>query len=105
MLAVDGTEFAIGIGPFIPDADAPLLQPFHIGLAAQEPEQLDDDGADVELLGGDKRKALRKIETHRASEHAARASARAVAAIDAVVEDVLEQVVILAHESNPAEVG
>jgi hypothetical protein len=59
----------------------------------------------MQLLGGDKWEAFRKIEAHLAAEDAARASARAIAAIDAVVEDILEQVVILAHESIPAEVG
>ena len=45
-------ELAIRAGPFVPDADAPILQPAHIGLAAQEPQKFDDDRLQMQLLGG-----------------------------------------------------
>ena len=37
LLAIDGTKFTRFIGTLIPDTYALLLQPFHIGVAAQEP--------------------------------------------------------------------
>ena len=57
LLAVDRAQFAVRVRPFVPDADAVLLQPAHVGVAAQEPQQLVDDGLQVQLLGGDQRKA------------------------------------------------
>ena len=45
---------------------------------AQEPEQLVDDRLEVQLLGGDERKAGGQIEAHLVAEHAERAGAGAV---------------------------
>ena len=38
LLAVNRAEVAIGIGPFVPDADLALFQPGDVGVAAQEPQ-------------------------------------------------------------------
>src|SRR5690606_36984496 len=81
----------------VPDADLVVLQPAHIGVALQEPEQFDDDRAQVQLLGGEQRKALRKIEAHLVAEDRAGADAGAVLLLDALVEDQLEQVEIGLH--------
>ena len=50
--AVDRAQIAILIGPLVPDAHVIILQEFHIGIAAQEPQQLADDPAEVDLLCG-----------------------------------------------------
>ena len=55
--AVDRAELAVGAGPLVPDAHAVLVQPADVGLAAQEPEQLVGDRAEVHALGGDQREA------------------------------------------------
>ena len=39
--AVDRAELAVLVGPLVPDRDAVLLQPAHVRVAAQEPEELD----------------------------------------------------------------
>ena len=96
-MAVDRAEIAALVGPFVPDADAVLLQIFDVGVAGQEPEQLVDDRFQVQLLGGDQRKAVGEIEAHLMAEHRQRAGAGAVALLHAVGEDVLHQVEILAH--------
>ena len=85
LIAIDRAQFAIRVGPFVPDGDAMLLQPMHIGLAAQEPEQLIDDGFQVHFLGGDQGKAVGQIEAHLMAEDGARAGAGAVALFHALV--------------------
>src|SRR5690606_13831217 len=97
-------EFSVRIGPLIPDADAALLQPFHISLAAQEPQQLDDDRLEVKLLGGEQGKPLAQLEPHLPAEYAARARTGPVAAIDAVVEDVFQEIEILPHRCLPTPI-
>ena len=74
-----------------------LAQVGDVGLAAQEPQQLVDDRAQVQLLGGDQRKALRQVEAHLPAEHAAGAGAGAVGFFAAVLEHVLQQVEVLLH--------
>ena len=51
LVAVDRAELAVGVGPLVPDRHAGRLQRAHVGLAAQEPEQLVDDRLGVHLLG------------------------------------------------------
>lgn len=69
--AVDGTQLAVRAGPLVPDGDVVLAQVRDVGLAAQEPEQLVDDRAQVHPLGGDQREAGRQVEPHLVTEHAA----------------------------------
>ena len=58
LVAVDGAEVAVGVGPLVPDRDAAVLEPLDVGVAAQEPQQLAEDRAGVDLLGGHQREAL-----------------------------------------------
>ena len=46
------------------------MQVRNIRVAAQEPEQLVDDGAQMQFLGRNDRKTLAQIETHLIAEHA-----------------------------------
>src|SRR4051812_15531738 len=94
LIAIDGAKLALVVGPFIPDADATLLQPFHIGVAAQEPEQLIDDGFEMQLLRREERKALREAKAQLPAEHRERAGARTVGFTGAMREHVVEQVQI-----------
>ena len=52
------TQRAVFTRPLVPDGASIFLQPFDIGVTTQEPQQLDDDRAHVDLLGGDQREAL-----------------------------------------------
>ena len=97
LMAIDRPKLAVRVRPFVPDADAVLLQPAHIGVAAQEPQQLVDDRLGEQLLGGDQRKPVRQIEAHLVTEHRKRAGAGAVALLHAGVQHALHQVQILAH--------
>ena len=99
MRAIDRPQLAILVGPFVPDADAMLLEPMDIGFAAQEPEQFIDDGFEMHLLGGDQRKTVGQVEAHLMAEDRARAGAGAVALFHALGEHAFHQVEILAHAS------
>ena len=63
LLAVDRAEVAVLVGPFVPDGDAVLVEIVDVGVAAQEPQQLVDDGLQMQLLGGDQRKAVARDRT------------------------------------------
>ncbi|MDT4866549.1 hypothetical protein FQZ97_1014070 [compost metagenome] len=95
MLAIDGAEVAVSVGPLVPDADAVVLQPGDVGLAAQEPQQFDEDRPRVQFLRRQQREALGQVKAHLATEHAQGAGAGAVVAPHAVFEDVPQQVQIL----------
>src|SRR3989442_11067802 len=99
LVAVDRAELAALVGPFVPDRDAALLEPFHVGVAAQEPEQLVDDGFEVQLFRRQEREARSEREAQLPAEQRERASAGAVGLARAMVEHLRQQieVVALAH--------
>src|SRR5919112_56847 len=51
LLPVDGSEVSLFVGPLVPDTYLALLQPPHVRVATQEPQQFDDDGPQMKLLG------------------------------------------------------
>jgi hypothetical protein len=95
--AVHRAELAVGVGPLVPDRHAVLAQVAHIGLAAQEPQQLVDDRLEVQLLGGDQREAGGEVEAHLPAERGERAGAGAVGPAGTVLEHVAHEVEVLAH--------
>ena len=103
--AVHRAEVAVGARPFVPDRDVALLQPARVAVAAQEPEQLEDDRAQVHLLGRDQREAFAQVEAHLVAEHALRSGAGAVGLGDAVIADVAEEVLVLRADGRSAASG
>jgi hypothetical protein len=101
LAAIDRSEFAVGVGPLVPDGHAVLAQPADVGVTAQKPQQLDDDRAQVQLLGRDQREALRQIETQLPADHAAGAGAGAVGLHRAVLEHVAQQIEVGLHGQEP----
>src|SRR6185437_1235258 len=97
LLAVHRAEVAVLIGPLVPDAHLVILEVTDVGIALQEPQQLVDDRAQVQLLGGDQREAVVEVEAHLPAEHAAGAGTGAVALLRAVFEHVREQVQVGLH--------
>ncbi|BCI71056.1 hypothetical protein SPKIRA_18860 [Sphingomonas paucimobilis] len=97
LLAIDGAEVARLVRPFVPDAHLLLLQPADIGVAAQEPEQFDDDRAQMQLLGGQDGKTLGQIEAHLVAEDRQRAGAGAVHLLHTLGQHPVHEVEILAH--------
>src|SRR6185503_1352023 len=93
--AVHRAEVAVLVGPLVPDRHAALLQPLHVGVAAQEPEQLVDDRLEVQLLGGEEREAAAEPEAQLAAEHRERAGAGAVRLARAALEHLGDEVEVV----------
>ena len=64
LVAIDWAKVAVGIGPFVPDAHAVVLEVLDVGIARQEPKQLVDDTLHVQLLSGHQGEAFAEVEAH-----------------------------------------
>src|SRR5882672_10905594 len=95
LVAVYRAELAVLVGPLVPDRHAALLQPAHVGVAAQEPEQLVEDRLEVQLLGGEQREAFAEREAQLPAEERERAGAGAIALARAALQHFAEQVEVL----------
>ena len=91
------TEFAAFIGPLVPDAHAIFLKVGDIGVALQEPQQLVDDRAQVELFGGQAWEALTEIVANLTAEDGVRAGAGTIQAFLAVLEDIAKEIEVGFH--------
>ena len=92
---VDRAEVAVGLGPLVPNRHATFLQPGGVAVATQEPQQLEDDGLEVHLLGRHQGEAFGEVEAHLVAEHAARSGAGAVGLFDAVLEHMAHEIFVL----------
>lgn len=97
LMAVNRTEVAVLIGPFVPDANSVFFQVTDVGIALQKPQQLVNDRAQVQLLGGKHRKAGAEVEAHLPAEHRARTRTGAVCFWGALFENMAHQVKVLSH--------
>ena len=91
-MSVDRTEIAVLISPLVPDGHVVVVQVADIGIALQKPQQLVNDGAQMQFLGGDQRKPLGEIEAHLVAEHADRTGAGTILLAGAVVAHMAHQV-------------
>ncbi len=102
--AVYGAEVAVFAGPFVPDGDVAFFEPVVVTGAGQEPQQLLDDGAQVDLFGGDEWEAFVQVKAHLVAKHAFGAGARAVGLGNAVAVHMLHEIFVLttggAHKGN-----
>jgi hypothetical protein len=109
LFAIDRAEVAVGVGPFVPDADAVFVQVCDVRIALQEPQQFVDDAFEVYFFGGHERKAVLQVKTHLIAEHADCARAGAVALLGAVFEDVAVELRGVqrhaVHDHRPGHVG
>ena len=105
LVSVNRSQVALGVSPFIPDGDAVVVEPLDIGRPAQEPQQLAEDAAGMQLLGGKQRESFTQVETHLVTEHAARASASAVGLLHAMSKYVVYKVKVLSHPVPLSRVG
>ena len=97
LAAIDGTQVSILVGPLVPDAYAMLLQPSHIGVTTQEPQQFIDDGLEVHLLGRQQGESVGQIAAQLIAEHTACACSRAVFLVHTVFHHMAHQIKILFH--------
>ena len=96
-MAIDRSEFAIGIGPLVPDTHSMLLQIAYVGIAAQEPEQFVDDALQMEFFGGQQGETIIHTEAHLVTENGECARAGAVIFAHAFAEHTAAEVEILLH--------
>src|SRR4029079_4850141 len=99
LVAVDRPEVARLVGPLVPDRDAVLVEPGHVRVAADEPEQLADDRGHVHLLRRHEREAVAQVEAHLVPEDRERPGAGAVLLARALVERPTQEVEVLLHGS------
>ena len=78
-----------------------IVQPFHIRVAAEEPEQFVEDGLGVELLRGQQREAIAERKTCLCAEDRVSARPGAVGLELALLQDEPEQLVILINRESP----
>jgi hypothetical protein len=83
-----------------PNRHAMLVEPFHVRVAAQKPEQLVNDGFGVDLLRGEQRKRFAQRTPDLRAEDGKRAGASAVGLELAVVKDVPQQIEVLNHRGK-----
>ncbi len=89
-MTINRAEFAVFIGPFVPDADTVVLQILDIRIPGEEPQKLVDYGLEMDFLRSKKRKAILEIEAHLITEDTLRPSSGAVFFQDAVLTDMSE---------------
>ena len=92
LLPVDGPQVAFLVRPLVPDAYPVLFQVLDVRVAAQKPQQLVDDRAQVNLLGRDDRQPVFEVEAHLVAEGADGAGSGAVLFGGPVAEDVIQEV-------------
>jgi hypothetical protein len=90
-------QFAICVGPFIPDSHAVLFKIGDVCLAPQKPKQFVNNGFEVQLFSRDEREALLQIETHLITKNRKRTRAGAIFLFHASLKYVAHQVKILFH--------
>ena len=96
-MTIDGTEFAVLVGPFVPDTDTMFLKVLHVGIALEEPQQFVNDRLQVELLCGEQGETVVEVVTRLGAEDADGAGACTVTFLCSFGEDAVENVEILFH--------
>ena len=88
------------VRPFVPNRHLVVVQIFYVRVAAQKPEQFVNDGAQVQLFGGEHGKIVAQIKPRLRAEHGISAGAGAVGLELAVFEHVPQQIEVLNHRGK-----
>jgi len=96
--AINRAQAAVFARPLVPDGAATFLQPFDIAVAAQKPQQLDNDGSQKDLFGGHQRKTFVQVKTHLVAKNAAGAGTGTVTFLHARGVHMAHKVFILAAD-------
>jgi hypothetical protein len=88
-VTIDGTEFAILVGPLVPYPYSVLLEVLDVGVAIEKPEEFVDDALEMELLGGEQWETVGHAETHLIAEDALGACTCAVGLYNSFCGDSL----------------
>lgn len=97
LFSVDGSELPFGVRPLVPNRNLVVPEVLDVRLSPQEPKELNDDGADVQLLRREQRKAGAEIEAHLMTEATQRSDPGAVFLASSCLEQEFEEFEILAH--------
>src|SRR4051812_20498097 len=97
LCAIDPAKVAIGIGPFIPNGDAMFVERFHISLSPKKPEELMDNGFEVQLLGGENREPVLQGKAGLCAKDRVGAGASPIFFKLAVCQNQTQEVEILNH--------
>ncbi len=102
--AVHGAEVAVFAGPFVPNGDVAFFEPVVVARTREEPQQLLNNGAQMNFFGGHQREAFIEVKTHLVAKHASGACASAVGLGNAMCSHVLHEIFVLAangaHKGN-----
>ena len=98
--AVNGAEVAVFARPFVPDGHIAFFEPVVVAGASQEPEQLLNDGSQVNFFCRDQREAFIQVKPHLVAKHALGARASAVGFGNAVLVHVLHEIFVLAADGT-----
>ena len=90
-MSVNGSQIAVLVRPFVPDGHTVVAQECNVAVSPQEPEQLVDDGAQMQFLGSQQREAATQVEAHLIPEDAQRTGAGAVVSPYAMVAHMPHQ--------------
>jgi hypothetical protein len=77
-----------------------LIEVFDVRVAAQEPEQLVNDGFGVDFLGREQREIFPQIKPRLRAKHGIRAGARAVGLEFSALQNVPQQIEVLNHRGG-----
>ena len=91
-MTIHGPQFAVLVGPLIPDADTVVLQIFYVGVALQEPEQFVDDRLQMEFLRGQQGKPVVEVISALGTKDADGTSASTVTFLSTFRQDAVEDV-------------
>src|SRR5262249_28401453 len=97
LLAVDRAELAGLIRPRIPDRGVLREIVVDIRGAAEEPQQLANDGRKQHLLRGHERKAIPQVVADLRAEHGERSGSGAIDAALAAIEHVAQEIEVRPH--------
>ena len=87
-MSIDWTQVSVLIRPLVPNSHTIILEILDVGVSCDEPQKFVDYGFEMDLLGGQQRKAFAKVKTHLVTEHTLCSSACAVAFECAILSDM-----------------
>src|SRR5690606_35782347 len=90
LIAIHRPQLSVLISPFIPDSDTVFFQIGDVRFSFQKPQQLVDDGSQVQFFDGKYRKPYAQIKAHLISETPQGSGAGTVAFLYSVVQNVIQ---------------
>jgi len=97
LVPIDRPQFALCVGPLIPDRHAMFVEITHVRVATQKPEQLVNNGLEMQLFCGERGETVAEGKPRLGAENGISARAGAIRLELAFIEDKAEQVEVLNH--------